>query len=189
MDSCRGRCQIDRESCRSRMIGRISDTALAGKVDMLTGAFNAGKLTEDIAGILQVGSPCFLLLLGVDNLKNINIRHGRDYGNHLLQSVADTLEKCLDTGLRIYRLNGDCFAVNRLRPAGGKWSGFTSACATPCRTAARCPAAPWPITTTPMRMPAPSISMRRRPWTRPSGWERTRWHSFPRKTRGKALYH
>lgn len=110
--SCRGRCQIDRESCPVRMIGRISDTALAGKVDMLTGAFNAGKLTEDIAGILQEGSPCFLLLLGVDNLRNINIRHGRDYGNYLLQLVADTLEKCLDTGLRIYRLNGDCFAVN-----------------------------------------------------------------------------
>ena len=50
--SCRGRCQIDRESCPVRMSGRISDTALAGKVDMLTGAFNAGKLTEDIAGIL-----------------------------------------------------------------------------------------------------------------------------------------
>lgn len=48
----------------------------------------------------------------MDNLRNINIRHGRDYGNHLLQLVADTLEKCLDTGLRIYRLNGDCFAVN-----------------------------------------------------------------------------
>lgn len=110
--SCRGRCQVDQEGRPVRMIGRISESALAGKVDMLTGAFNAGKLTEDIAGILQVGSPCFLLLMGVDNLKNINIRHGRDYGNCLLQTVVDILEKCLDTGLRIYRLNGDCFAVN-----------------------------------------------------------------------------
>lgn len=110
--SCRGQCQMDQKGHPLRMIGRISDTVLAGEVDALTGAFTSARLQKDIKNVLDAGKPCFLLLLGIDNLKNINIRQGRDVGNHILQTVADTLEKCVDTGLRIYRVNGDCFAVN-----------------------------------------------------------------------------
>nr|WP_317284132.1 EAL domain-containing protein [uncultured Dysosmobacter sp.] len=114
--SCRGQCQMDKSGHPLRMIGRISDTALAGEVDALTGAFTSARLQKDIKRILDRGTPGFLLLLGIDNLKNINIRHGRDYGNHTLQTVADTLEKCVSTGLRIYRVNGDCFAINLPTP-------------------------------------------------------------------------
>lgn len=110
--SCRGRCQLDEQGRPIRMIGRISDTVLAGEVDALTGAFTSDRLQKDIRTILNAGTPCFLLLLGIDNLKNINIRSGRDFGNRMLRMVADTLEKCVDPGLRIYRVNGDCFAVN-----------------------------------------------------------------------------
>ena len=114
--SCRGQCQMDKSGHPLRMIGRISDTALAGEVDALTGAFTSARLQKDIKRILDRGTPGFLLLLGIDNLKNINIRHGRDYGNHTLQTVADTLEKCVSTGQRIYRVNGDCFAINLPTP-------------------------------------------------------------------------
>ena len=114
--SCRGQCQMDKSGHPLRMIGRISDTALAGEVDALTGAFTSARLQKDIKRILDRGTPGFLLLLGIDNLKNINIRHGRDYGNHTLQTVADTLEKCVNTGQRIYRVNGDCFAINLPTP-------------------------------------------------------------------------
>lgn len=110
--SCRGRCQMDQQGRPLRMIGRISDTVLAGEVDALTGAFTADRLQRDIRTILNTGESCFLLLLGIDNLKNINIRNGRDSGNQMLRMVADTLEKCVAPGLRIYRVNGDCFAVN-----------------------------------------------------------------------------
>lgn len=110
--SCRGQSQLDKQGRPIRMIGRVSDTILASEVDTLTGAFTSARLQKDIKSILSKGTPCFLLLIGIDNLKNINIRHGRDYGNHLLQTVSDTLEKCVASGQRIYRLNGDCFAVN-----------------------------------------------------------------------------
>ena len=110
--SCRGQCQLDQKGCPIRMIGRISDTVLAGEVDALTGSFTSARLQKDIEAIQAGGKPCFLVLLGIDNLKNINIRSGRDFGNKLLQIVAGTLEKCVEPGLRIYRVNGDCFAVN-----------------------------------------------------------------------------
>lgn len=110
--SCRGQCQLDKDGRSIRMIGRISDTVLAGEVDVLTGAFTSARLRKDIQEIQAGEKPCFLVLLGIDNLKNINIRHGRDFGNELLRTVADTLEKCVDAGLRIYRINGDYFVVN-----------------------------------------------------------------------------
>lgn len=110
--SCRGHCQVDQQGLPSIMIGQISDTILERTGDPLTGAFNSSKLQDDIKEIRASGQDCFLLLLGVDNLKNINIRHGREYGNLLLRSIADTLEEYVGPGLRIYRLNGDCFAVN-----------------------------------------------------------------------------
>ena len=114
--SCRGRCQLDEDGNSSVMIGRVSDTVLERKSDPLTGAFNAAKLSEDMCALLRSGDPCYLLLLGVDNLRNINIRHGREYGNQVLRKVADTLADTLaersGSSLKVYRLNGDCFAVN-----------------------------------------------------------------------------
>ena len=110
--NCRGQCQMNEDGPPSVMVGRVSDTVLERKVDSLTGAFNSSKLNEDMSAILQSGSPCYLLLLGVDNLRNINIRHGREFGNQVLRQVADTLEELSGSNLKIYRLNGDCFAVN-----------------------------------------------------------------------------
>ncbi|MCI5928808.1 MAG: EAL domain-containing protein [Pseudoflavonifractor capillosus] len=110
--NCRGQCQLDEYGKPIALIGRVSDTVLEQKVDQLTGAFNAVKLAEDTERILHAGIPCFLLLLGVDNLKYINISHGREYGSRVLCLLADMLEELVGLGVRIYRVNGDCFAVN-----------------------------------------------------------------------------
>lgn len=110
--NCRGRCQMDSKGQPICMIGRVSDMVLEQKVDPLTGAFNGSELSEEIDAVRTSGKPGYLLLLGVDNLKHINLRHGRNRGNSILHAVMDTLERQVAPGLRIYRLNGDCFAVN-----------------------------------------------------------------------------
>lgn len=110
--NCRGRCQADDKGQPVCMIGRVSDTVLERKVDPLTGAFNGSELSEEIEAVRASGKPGYLLLVGVDNLKHINLRYGRDRGNDILHAVLDTLERQVAPGLRIYRLNGDCFAVN-----------------------------------------------------------------------------
>ena len=109
---CRGQCQMDAQGKPVALVGRVSDTVLERKVDHLTGAFNAEKLGEDMERIFKAEIPCYLLLIGVDNLKHINLRHGREYGSQILCRIADTLEELVGAGLRIYRVNGDCFAVN-----------------------------------------------------------------------------
>lgn len=109
--SCRGRCQTNGDH-PPIMVGRVSDTTFDHAVDSLTGTFNSTKLLEDIGTILHEEASCYLLILGIDNLRKINIRHGREYGNQILREVADALEQLCEANLRIYRLNGDCFAVN-----------------------------------------------------------------------------
>lgn len=110
--NCRGQCQMDEQGHPVSLVGRVSDTVLEQKVDQMTGAFNAEKLSEDMERIFKAEIPCYLLLVGVDNLKHINLRHGREYGSQVLCRIADTLEELVGAGLRIYRVNGDCFAVN-----------------------------------------------------------------------------
>lgn len=109
--SCRGKSHPAPDGTPILMVGRVSDTALLSRADPLTGAFNAVKLTEDMEQLISGSRPCFLMLVGVDNLKLINIKHGRPYGNQILKQVAEALEACTDM-TRIYRLGGDCFAVN-----------------------------------------------------------------------------
>ena len=109
--NCRGKSQLGADGAPLLMVGRVSDSALVRKADPLTGAFNALKLTEDMDALIAGGAPHYLLLLGVDNLKAINIKHGRPHGNRLLKLVAETLEDVTDMA-RVYRLGGDCFAVN-----------------------------------------------------------------------------
>lgn len=108
---CQGRSQLDSSGTPVMMIGRVSDTILDRKVDPLTNVLNALKLPEDLNEILEAHMSGLLLLLGIDNLKTINIRHGREAGNRLLCLVAESLEGALDNRYRVYRLNGDCFAA------------------------------------------------------------------------------
>lgn len=110
--SCRGECQKDCQGRPVALIGRLSDTLLEYKVDQLTGAFNVSELTQEVERIQQGNVPCFLLIVGVDNLKAINMRFGRDYGNQLLRGLTDILEELVESRSHIYRVDGDCFAVN-----------------------------------------------------------------------------
>ena len=110
--SSRGKCQLDASGKPRLMIGRVSDMALARKVDLLTGLRNSTKLSEDMEVCLKEHGVGYFLLFGVDNLKNINIKYGREFGNRILKMVAEALERIVDPSLRIYRLDGDRFGAN-----------------------------------------------------------------------------
>lgn len=108
---CRGTVQNDAQGRPFVMIGRISEAVLRYKFDLLTGIFNANKLQEDLKEINPSMKDGFLMILGVDNLKLINIQKGRKYGNETLKFIAKVLEEVIENSQRIYKLDGDNFAV------------------------------------------------------------------------------
>lgn len=110
--NCRGKVLLSGNGPPRWMVGRFSDTLAQGKADRLTGAFNMDMLKEELEHLLATGCDGYLLLVDVDDQKSINLKNGLAFGDQLLIQVAEALESASDGCSRIYRTNGDCFAIN-----------------------------------------------------------------------------
>lgn len=108
----RGTIRFDESGSARFVAGRISDAPFQNRTDTLTGLFNSVKFMEDLEVCLKKGSTGCVMILGIDNFKNINIKYGMSYGNRVLNMVAETLEDLQQQPTFVYRLSGDCFAVN-----------------------------------------------------------------------------
>lgn len=103
--------QKDKEERPVFLAGSISELAVSQKTDSLTGLWNYDQFLEDMTDCLrQCGG--YLMVLGIDNFKSINVKNGRTFGNYILKTMAETLENLAEFPLQLYRLAGDCFAVN-----------------------------------------------------------------------------
>lgn len=108
----RGKVHFDANGMPQWMMGRLAVLPAHSKADHLTGAFHMDVLQEEIAQMLESSQDGFLLLLDVDDQQAINLKHGQAYGDKVLKQVAEALEAATNGSQRIYRMNGDSFAVN-----------------------------------------------------------------------------
>lgn len=83
--------------------------------DKLTGLKNQKlfyeKLSETIEEHLRAKQKTSLLILDLDNFKRINDRYSYEQGNDVLKSTAKVLKNKLRITDRVYRFEGDKFAV------------------------------------------------------------------------------
>ena len=83
--------------------------------DDLTGLPNRRRFHEELAPALaasrRYGSPLSLLLLDLDDLKQINDNHGHEAGDEMLRAVADAIRMQLRESDLAARIGGDEFAV------------------------------------------------------------------------------
>ncbi len=107
-----GQVRQDDEGRPWLVVGRVTNTILGRKTDLLTGLLNEEKLMEDLAECIETKAQGYLLVLGVDNFKNVNMKYGRAFGNRVLKRIADTLDEMVVSYMHLYRLDGDRFAVN-----------------------------------------------------------------------------
>jgi len=78
--------------------------------DSLTGLPNRRVLRATLAGLDDASAPAALLLLDIDNFKEINDTLGHDVGDRVLNEVAERLAH-LDASVLVVRLGGDEFAA------------------------------------------------------------------------------
>ena len=71
-------------------------------------------LERNYQGFWQKKRGGYFLLVGVDGLKSINMKNVWEFGDELLKLIVRYLEE-ITGAKRIYRVNGDCFAVNILK--------------------------------------------------------------------------
>lgn len=93
------------------LVGHIAELAATGIVDGLTGLFGIETFMDSIKQSLKQHNG-YLMLLGIDNFQTINITQGRSTGDAVLKTVAEALDAHTRYPMEVYRLDGDCFAVN-----------------------------------------------------------------------------
>ncbi|MGL1936283.1 MAG: diguanylate cyclase [Fibrobacterales bacterium] len=83
-------------------------------VDELTGLLNVRQYNYDIKMFIEKGNDGFgfsLLILDVDNFKQLNDTHGHKYGDKILTMVGNTVQNSIRSNDKCYRFGGDEFIV------------------------------------------------------------------------------
>ncbi len=107
--NCRGSVIKDETDSHFVVIGRISQNAVKHLYNPITTLFNKAKLKKDLQNESSDGFSC-LMLLDIDNLSEINLKHGSVYGDRLLKALAKELEKRFSM-TQIYHAEKDRFVV------------------------------------------------------------------------------
>ncbi len=79
--------------------------------DPLTGLPNRTGFSESLSRRLQAGTRSALILIDLDNFKDINSRHGHRLGDEVLVAVAGRLRQLMPEADQIARLGGDEFGL------------------------------------------------------------------------------
>lgn len=106
VSSC-GKSQLAGKDTPVWMIGRIADCEETAPADV----FDLDRLKKDVQIYLTGESPASLLVLGVDNLRSINLKHGRSFGDEVLTHLGAAFEEAVYGRQRIYHTMGDCYAA------------------------------------------------------------------------------
>lgn len=107
--SCRGNVIKDEMDNHFVLIGRVSSNAVKHLFNPITALFNKTKLRLDFQKNTASKFQC-LMLIDIDNLWETNIKYGSVYGEELLRSVAEELEKRFPID-RIYHADKDLFVI------------------------------------------------------------------------------
>ncbi|SHF67082.1 diguanylate cyclase (GGDEF) domain-containing protein [Streptoalloteichus hindustanus] len=118
---CYGEVIADGDGVPVRMLGTAHDITQAYRLhaellrmaeeDPLTGLPNRRALTRELERQLATGGHGTLLLLDLDNFKDVNDLRGHAVGDRVMRLLASTLREHLAADQMIARLGGDEFAV------------------------------------------------------------------------------
>lgn len=84
-------------------------------LDGLTGVMNHRTLMEYLSDHMKrnsvIGSPCSVILLDIDNFKQLNDQYGHKAGDDALRVIAHVLRVCAPNGCGVGRYGGEEFMV------------------------------------------------------------------------------
>ena len=93
---------------RKRQERRLTELATR---DLLTGLWNARRLTEELDWLRRTGAAGSVLALDLDCFKRVNDTLGHAAGDELLRRVASAVQGCVRRADLVARVGGDEFAV------------------------------------------------------------------------------
>ncbi len=118
---CHGEVFFDAAGVPSRVMGTARDVTVAhrdqrelaylAEHDGLTGIANRRRITSWLAEYGAAARGAALLLIDIDNFKDINDLHGHVAGDRVIRQIAATVGACIGPEAMLGRLGGDEFAV------------------------------------------------------------------------------
>lgn len=110
--SCRGHVILDENGEALYLVGRISELGRRNKIDNVTSLYNINILEQRYAEIVsRQDIEGYMMVIGIDNFKEINEKYGHEFGDRILANLADIVRECAVDGEAIYRMEGDCIAI------------------------------------------------------------------------------
>lgn len=109
---------LHRRKLMSELEGTRSILESASQHDFLTGLHNRSKFVEDLTQMIEQEVPCTVIMLDIDDFKNINDVYGHAAGDEALKQVADRMKAMSSQILTPYRYAGDEFIMILLSEQG-----------------------------------------------------------------------
>lgn len=112
--SCRGMiANLDECNDELVLVGRISEIGTDKKADNITGLKMDNQIYHDFSKLVPDGSShngC-MMMIGIDNLKQINDVHGTEIVHDILKSLADCISRLKESSTYLYRIDGSGFLL------------------------------------------------------------------------------
>ncbi|MBM6880010.1 EAL domain-containing protein [[Clostridium] spiroforme] len=103
----KGKVYYDNEGEIEYILGRLSNYIPSSQ----TTSYNQKKLKTALNKLCSQAIDGYLMIIGIDDLKTINLKSGRAFGDGVISQVVYTIKKMTDSQFPLYRINGDCFAL------------------------------------------------------------------------------
>ena len=111
----RARLGYDNNGQAIIFVGVMTKMAAQNDADEITGLLNKYQFEQEVKNALmnyrENHIEGAIFLFGLDNFKIINEAHNRAVGDMILKHVADTVSVLLPYSLKLFKLDGDTFAV------------------------------------------------------------------------------
>lgn len=109
--NCRGKAICDDEGAPEFLIGCINEIGEKQKADNVSGLLGESSLQQEINSRKEDCRNGFMLVIGIDNFKEINENRGMDYGDMILRKTAECIESAISPTQKLYRIVADEFVV------------------------------------------------------------------------------
>ncbi len=111
---CRGRMIRDEKGRPNLFAGMITNLGRNNQIDHMTGLYNRFEFEGDAKKYLvdkQGTENLEIMLLNMDSFRNINDLNNRSFGDAILKITAQKIAEFLPSNAKVYRMDGDEFAV------------------------------------------------------------------------------
>lgn len=108
---CRGHIVRDDKNKAELFAGIITNIGKKNKVDSTTGLLNKFEFEKQINYFLHKKERFSIIVINIDNFKNINYLYDREFGDSVLRITGQYLQNVLPSEMEVYRLDSDEFGI------------------------------------------------------------------------------